>query len=80
MRTTAIAVICALVILVACSGKADFRLVKTANSASVYAVKDGKKSPIASWAWVERNAPGQRIDTISQAELDGYGDSGVTFK
>jgi len=59
---------------------AEFRLVKTASSSSVFVVKDGKKSAISSWGWVELNAPGKPIETISQPELDSYGDTGVTLK
>jgi hypothetical protein len=59
---------------------AEFRLVKTANSNSVFVVKNGMKSAISNWGWVELNAPGKPIETITQAELDSYGDTGVTYK
>lgn len=56
------------------------RLVKTADSASVFAIEDGKKSAISSWGWVEAHAPGQPIETVSASELASYPDSGTTYK
>lgn len=58
----------------------EFRLVKSAASASVFVVKDGKKIAISNWGWVERNAPGKPIETVSQAELDALPPTGVTFE
>jgi hypothetical protein len=67
--------------VVSSSGVAgELRLVKTADSSSVFVIKDGKKSAISNWGWVELNAPGKPVETVSQAELDSYGDTGITYK
>lgn len=58
----------------------EFRLVKTESSASVFVVKDGKKSPVTNWGWVDRNARKKSIETITQTELDSYPYSGITYQ
>lgn len=58
----------------------EFRLVKVEASASVFVVQGGRKSAISRWGWVERNAPGKPVETITQAELDSYPYTGITYE
>ena len=58
----------------------DFRLIKGNGSDSIFVLKDNKISSITSWSWVERNAKGKKIETISDIELKSFTDSGIIYK
>lgn len=58
----------------------DFRLVKLADNDGVWIIKDGKRSMVAEWGWVERNGKGKKIEIIKADELESYPNTGIGYK
>jgi hypothetical protein len=57
----------------------DFRLIKGSGS-GIFVLKDNKTSAITNYSWVERNAKGKKIETISDEELKAFTGSGIVYK